>query len=280
MFIIYINDINVGLNNFISKFADDTKIGNSIVDDRDRLNLQEDLRKISQWSKRGEMPFNVNKCHILHVGTRNQKFDYEMNGVKLDSVRCVNDLGVSIPSNLKFSRQCKDAAGKANRMLGFINRNFSFKNKGTILPLYISLVRPHLEYAVQFCSPHHAKDVAKLEAVQRRATKMITSLRNKSYEEILARLNLFSLKNRRLRGKLIVCFKILKGFTNVDASKLFSIDKLKCKQVQLDSTNFFFINNVVKERNKLPLSVVQCDTTNSFKNKLDHHFLNQGIRQE
>ncbi len=50
-----------------------------------------------------------------------------MNGVKLDSVQCVKDLGVSIASNLKFSQQCKDAADKANRMLGFINRNFSFK---------------------------------------------------------------------------------------------------------------------------------------------------------
>ena len=70
-------------------------------------------------------------------------------------------------------------------MLGFINRNFSFKNKDVILPLCISLVRAHLEYAVQFCSPHHAKDIAKLEAVQRRATKVTTSLRNKSYEERL-----------------------------------------------------------------------------------------------
>ncbi len=54
--------------------------------------------------------------------------------------------------------------------------------------MYISLVRPHLEYAVQFWSPHHAKGIAKLEAAQRRATKMIPSLRNKSYEERLARL--------------------------------------------------------------------------------------------
>ena len=52
-------------------------------------------------------------------------------------------------------------------MLGFINRNFSFKNKDVILPLYISLVRPHLEYAVQFWSPHHTKDIAKLEAVEK-----------------------------------------------------------------------------------------------------------------
>ncbi len=88
-----------------------------------------------------------------------------MNGLKLDSVQCVKDLGVLIPSNLKFSQQCKDAAGRANRMLGFIIRNFSFKNKDIILPVYISLVRPHLEYAVQFWSPHHTKDITKFEAV-------------------------------------------------------------------------------------------------------------------
>ncbi len=115
-----------------------------------------------------------------------------MGGVKLESVHCVKDLGVTITSNLKFSQHCKEAACKANKMLGFINKNFSFKNKDIILPMYITLVRPHLEYAVQFWSPHHAKDIAKLEAVQRMATKMIPSLRNKSYEERPARLNLFS----------------------------------------------------------------------------------------
>ncbi len=150
------------------------------------------------------MPISVKKCHILQVGTRNLKYDYEMSSEKLESLHCVKYLGVTITSNLKFSQQCKEAAGKANRMLGFIKRNFSFKNNDIILPLYNSLVRPHLEYAVQFWSPHLAMDIAKLEAVQRRAMKMIPSLRNKSYEERLARLNLFSLEKRRLRGKLIV----------------------------------------------------------------------------
>ncbi len=130
-----------------------------------------------------------------------------MGGVKLESVHCVKDLGVTITSNLKFSQHSKEAACKANRMLGFINRNFSFKNKDIILPMYISLVRPHLEYAVQFWSPHHAKDIAKLEAVQRRATKM----HNKSYEERLARLNLFSLEKHRLQENLQSVLKYSKG---------------------------------------------------------------------
>ncbi len=150
LFIIYINDIDVGLNNFIAKFADDAKLGNSVITDRNRISLQEDLRKISECSQRWEMPFNVNKCEILQVGARHQKFEYEMNGPKIDSIQFVKDLGVTIASSLKFSPQCKDAARKANRMLGFIKRNSSFKNKAVILPLYISLVGPHLENAVQF----------------------------------------------------------------------------------------------------------------------------------
>ncbi len=73
LFIIYINDIDFGLNNFMTKFADDTKIGNSVISGSDRQSLQEDLRKISAWSDRWEMPFNFNKYHILQVGTRKQK---------------------------------------------------------------------------------------------------------------------------------------------------------------------------------------------------------------
>ncbi len=192
MFINCINDIDVGLNNCISKCVD-TKIGNSIIADHDRISLPEDLRKITEWSQRWEIPFNVNKCHILQVATRNfLNMKKEMNGTKLESVQCVKNLGVTVASILKFSPKWKDAAGKAKRMLGFINRNLSFKTKDGIPPLYITLVRPHLENAGQFWMPHHAKDIAKREAVQRRATKMIISLGNKPYKERLARLNLFS----------------------------------------------------------------------------------------
>ncbi len=118
-FIIYINYIDVGLNNFIAKFTHDTKIGNSVISDCDRKSLQEDLHKISAWFDRCEMPFNVIKCRILQVGTRNQKYGTEMRGVKPGSVQCVKDLGVTIALNLKFSQHCKDAARNADTMLGF-----------------------------------------------------------------------------------------------------------------------------------------------------------------
>ncbi len=97
---------------------------------------------------------------------------------------------------LKLSQQCKDAAGKANKMLGFIKGNFFFQNENIIRKLYISLVKPLLDYLVQFWSPHHAKDIAKLEAAQRKATKMITPVRKILEEEKLARLNIVSLEKK------------------------------------------------------------------------------------
>ncbi len=65
LFMIYINDTDVGLNNFSAKFADDTKIANSVISDCDRQRHQDDLSKISVRSARWETPLNVKKYHIL-----------------------------------------------------------------------------------------------------------------------------------------------------------------------------------------------------------------------
>ncbi len=51
---------------------------------------------------------------------KKQKIQNEINDTELESTQCVKDLGVTIASNLKVSQQWKDAAGKGNRMLGFI----------------------------------------------------------------------------------------------------------------------------------------------------------------
>ena len=65
------------------------------------------------------------------------------------------------------------------------------------------------------------KDADMLEGVQRRATKMIPSLRNLSYEERLKRLGMFSLRRRRLRGDMIEVFKMIQGIHKVNLKEAF-----------------------------------------------------------
>src|SRR6266496_6123561 len=115
-----------------------------------------------------------------------------------------------------------------------------------------------------------------IERVQRRATKLIEGLKNMSYPESTG---LISMEKRRVRGDLIQVFKMLKGKDRVDFNKFFKIQPLNrtrghnCKLVKqrsnLDIRKYFFSQRVVNTWNSLPQAVIEADSINSFKNRLD-----------
>jgi len=149
---------------------------------------------------------------VAYTGQHN----YELDGVKLQEVVHECDLGVEVSNCLKPSLQCSKAAAKAMQVLGIIKRNFVINNEEDFRLLFNDYVCPHLEYCVQVWSPYLKKDIECLEKVQRRATKLVKGLKNKSYPERMTLLNTTSLSKRRTRGDLIQVFRILNGFDSVE----------------------------------------------------------------
>ena len=85
-------------------------------------------------------------------------------------------------------------------VLGQISRAVSYRDKETFLKLFCTYVRPHLEYCVAAWSPWTEGDKNVLENVQKRAIKIVTKFKGKTYEERLAEAGMVTLEARRRRG--------------------------------------------------------------------------------
>ena len=129
LFVIFINDIDnqiTNLINIIRKFADDTKLGHKVNNEADSRVLQLCLDILFQWTIDWGMEFNIPKCKVLHIGRNNNHFKYYLNNIELKSVTEEKDIGVITHASLKPSVQCRNAARKANFVLGQISRTFHY----------------------------------------------------------------------------------------------------------------------------------------------------------
>ena len=150
--------------------------------------------------------------------------------------------------------------------------------------LFKALVRPHVEYGQSVWAPWLIRQSITIENVQRRATKLVPELKDLSYKERLQKLNLPSLKYRRLRGDLIEVYKIMTmENTNCNKQKLFNISdinqtrghsmKLRMQHSNTNLRKYSFANRVITNWNNLPDSVVNATNINSFKNLLDRSLI-------
>ena len=282
LFVIFINDMPDEVKHNVCKlFADDCKLyGAKLLNGK----TKSDLEQLEQWSYKWQLPFNTKKCKTMHFGNTNSKQSYSLNGHILETSSQEKDLGVIVDVDLKFHVHTASVIKKANQLLGVIKRSYKSRDPHTILLLYKSMIRTHLEYGNTIWGPHYQTDIVKVEGVQRRVTKLISGMKDIPYQERLKALNLPSLQYRRKRGNMIVMYKIINGIVRIDSNKLLSLRTNtrtrghNRKIFKEHATKLCRINNFTQKStndwNSLPLKIISAPTLNNFKNQLDIHWSN------
>ena len=152
------------------------------------------------------------------------------------------------------------------------------KDITTLRTLFCALVRSQLEYCTVVWSPQTARNINKLEKIQRRATKFILKT-DDDYDTCRKRLNLLSLEDRRFLFDVLFLYKVLNGYisigistyiqfyTDSDRYHLRGRDELTLKKNFARTTTFksSFFNRIVDMWNALPLKVRQASNISNFK---------------
>ena len=166
-----------------------------------------------------------------------------------------------------------------------IKRSYDNKQMKNIMQLYKSLVRPHLEYAVQAWRPYKQKHLNLIESVQRRATKMIEGLHEVPYEDRLSACGLLSLEMRRRRADLVEVFRMVNGDEPLPVDHFFTFvsptsstrghsKKMFKPQARLNLRKNFFSHRVVDLWNALPEEVINSSSVTTFKTQITPMFNN------
>jgi hypothetical protein len=232
LFNLFINDIVqvFGGVRFLL-FADDLKIFHDIKSTDDCISLQDNLNRLHDWCDRNMLHLNTNKCQVIRFRKTRSPilFNYNFNGTSIKSVNSLRDLGVTFSEDLSFNLHIEEVLGKAMRILGFVLRLSSdLRSLTSFRLLYVSLVRPLLEYNTTVWSPYYSNSANSLEKVQRKFLRFINykkgiPIEDINYSSLMNELKLPSLSNRRKLFDTIFLYKIIRG--HVDCMDLVELIK-------------------------------------------------------
>lgn len=280
LFNIFVNDLVAVLKySECFMYADDLKFCRITESDLDIVLLQRDIDLLANWCDENGMTLNVNKCYHVKF-TRKTKFiqsAYNINGIPVQEVEQMRDLGVLFDRQLTFVPHIENVVKKASRMLGFVIRNVScFRRNKTKILLYNCLVRSSLEYCSTVWRPHYATHTLRLERVQKRflwhlAFSSGVARKKRSYKEKLLLFKMITLQKRRDLLDSTFLFKILRS--QIDCPQLLAKLKIrvptKCPRAPITPLCPPFRRTVLGANS--PISRL-CTLLNSCSDLVDVHF--------
>ena len=286
LFNLFINDLPLFVHNcHVFLFADDCKIFKSFPKhNSDFSSVQSDLNSISDFCQRMQMQISVNKCQVLTLngGQNDKEYSFYLSGFVIPNVEVVRDLGLLVDSKFSFTPHCLSTVKKLSRLINFIFRTFKSRNSTFLIRLYKCYVLPLLDYCCQLYFPCTLKNIKLLESIQKVFTRRLCgqNLFHATYFDRLKHFSLESLERRRIKYDLILLYRLIYGFCDLNVSDFISFSpnvfntrgnglKINIEHFNSDFRRHFYFNRVAKVWNELPQSVVTAFSIGNFKSHLD-----------
>ena len=176
-------------------YADDILLYKPISQPEDYNGLQTDIDAIQDCISTNYLTMNPHKCKYLICSRKIHPHlppsGLLLGGVTLDQVESYRYLGVLVSSRLTWSDHIEHICAKARKLVGMLYRQFySWADSNTLLLIYRTCIRPHLEYACQLWDPFLNKGMQSLEAVQKFVCKVCLKQWDLDYDSMLQLLNL------------------------------------------------------------------------------------------
>ena len=141
-------------------FVDDSVSYRKITSLEDQKALHEDLVRVFEWAKRLGISFNVNKC--VHVTITKKltplPYSYTLGGETIPKKQATKYFGITITSDLSWSKHISNIRAKASRTIGLLRRNFGPCHPSVKEKAYYCLMRPQIDYAASVWSPCTQRD--------------------------------------------------------------------------------------------------------------------------
>ena len=284
LFLIFINDLPEHIQSKVRLFADDCIVYREINNKSDCEILQEDLHALERWESTWAMEFHPAKCSVMRVATSRDPLmlSYKLKGHQLQTETTSKYLGVDLANNLDWKPHVDRIVKKSNSMLGFLRRNLRISSQETKAMAYMTMVRSNLEYCATVWNPHKKEHIKKLEMVQRRAARFVTSRFHNisSVTDMLNQLQWDTLEVRRCKLQLTMFYKIVNNIVDIDKdlyltpamAKTRASHSKKFRQISTSRDCFknSFFPRTIPLWNKLPASTAEAPDLVLFKQGLSN----------
>ena len=285
LFIIFINEIayQISFGSSISLFADDIALYRPIHSDMDFSILQRDVNAIVSWINNSLLSLQPAKCCSMLVSRRRSPSSppsFLVQGTPLSHVSSVKYLGILINSDLSWSPHVAKLCSKVRKLVGLLYRQFyKHADSTTLLTLYKSFIRPHLEYGSIVWDPYLARDVDALEKVQRFALRVCLKNWSSDHNQLYIQSQIPALSDRRKQCRLSHLFKIVNDLTvfpeaplqyriinyNNRFSHALQLQNMAARTSQFQNS---FFPRTITQWNTLPCSTASSSSVYVFKSNL------------